>query len=169
MPFSLDMSTTSEPPTHSASAGTADATSYGTGMFVESYYDLDVAVSAAADNGMTFALGFDMGAGSKIDYNDDDKVELQGTSIGDADVSLTYQGWTVTVDQGGIDNLFDDDDGGQDVKIAGNVAGFAVAVTSELENDTSSYSLGTTIADIALTFTGTDNDAGNGSAAGVSA
>ena len=140
-----------------------------TGMFVESYYDLDVTVSAAADNGMTFALGFDMGAGNKIDYDDDDKLELQGTSVGDADVSMTYQGWTVTVDQAGIDNLFDDTDGAQDMKVAGSVAGFDVAFTSDLEADTSSYSLGTTVAGIALTFTGTDKDDANGSAAGVSA
>jgi outer membrane protein OmpU len=140
-----------------------------TGMFVESYYDLDVAVSAAADNGMTFALGFDMGSGNKIDYNDDDVLEAQGNSVGDADVSMTYQGWTVTVDQAGIDNLFDDTDGAQDMKVAGSVAGFDVAFTSDLEGDTSSYSLGTTIADIALTFTGTDNDDANGSATGVSA
>jgi outer membrane protein OmpU len=147
--------------------GASDATR--TGMFVESYYDLDVAVSAAADNGMTFALGFDMGSGNKIDYNDDDVLEAQGNSVGDADVSMTYQGWTVTVDQAGIDNLFDDTDGAQDMKVAGSVAGFDVAFTSDLEGDTSSYSLGTTIADIALTFTGTDNDDANGSATGVSA
>jgi hypothetical protein len=140
-----------------------------TGMFAESYYDLDVTVSAASDNGMTFALGFDMGSGNKIDYDDDDILEPQGASVGDADVSMTYQGWTVTVDQAGIDNLFDDTDGAQDMKVAGSVAGFDVAFTSDLEADTSSYSLGTTIADIALTFTGTDNDDANGSAAGVSA
>ena len=140
-----------------------------TGMFVESYYDLDVAVSAAADNGMTFALGFDMGSGNKIDYDDDDKLEPQGASVGDADVSVTYQGWTVTVDQAGIDNLFDDTDGAQDMKVAGSIAGFDVAFTSDLEADTSSYSLGTTVAGIALTFTGTDKDDANGSAAGVSA
>ena len=150
-------------------ASNARADSDNTGMRVVSYYDLDVAVSAAADNGMTFALGFDMGSGEKIDYDDDDMVEVQGASIGDADVSMTYQGWTVTVDQAGIDNLFDDTDDAQDMKVAGNVAGFDVAFTSDLEADTSSYSLGTTIADIALTFTGTDNDDAGGSAAGVSA
>ena len=139
-----------------------------TGMFAESYYDLDVSVSAAADNGMTFALGFDMGSGNKIDYNDDDVLEPQGAAVGDADVSMTYQGWTVTVDQAGIDNLFDDTDGAQDMKVAGSVAGFDVAFTSDLEADTSSYSLGTTIADIKMTFTGTDNDDAGGSAAGVS-
>jgi outer membrane protein OmpU len=140
-----------------------------TGMFVESYYDLDVAVSAAADNGMTFALGFDMGSGNKIDYNDDDVLEAQGEAIGNADVSMTYQGWTIKVDQAGIDNLFDDTDGAQDLSVSGSIADFAVAFTSDLEADTSSYSLGTTVAGIALTFTGTDNDDAGGSAAGVSA
>ena len=146
----------------------AAAATTRTGMFAESYYDLDVSVSAASDNGMTFALGFDMGSGNKIDYNDDDELEAQGASVGDADVSMTYQGWTVTVDQAGIDNLFDDTDGAQDMKVAGSVAGFDVAFTSDLEADTSSYSLGTTIADIKMTFTGTDNDDAGGSAAGVS-
>ena len=27
----------------------------------------------------------------------------------DADVAVSYAGWTLTVDQAGIDNLFDDD------------------------------------------------------------
>ena len=152
-----------------AAATAARADSKNTGMRVVSYYDLDVKVSAAADNGMTFALGFDMGSGEKVDYDDDDKVEVQGASIGDADVSMTYQGWTVTVDQAGIDNLFDDTDGKQDMKVAGSVGGFDVAFTTDLEADTSSYSLGTTIADIKMTFTGTDNDDDNGSATGVSA
>ena len=147
--------------------GASDATR--TGMFVESYYDLDVAVSAASDNGMTFALGFDMGSGNKIDYNDDDALEAQGADVGDADVSMTYQGWTIKVDQAGIDNLFDDTDGAQDLSVSGSVADFAVALTSDLEGDTSSYSLGTTVAGIALTFTGTDNDDAGGSATGVSA
>lgn len=140
------------------------------GMFVESYYDLDVAVSAAADNGMTFALGFDMGSGFKIDYDDDDELEDQGEAIGNADVSMTYQGWTVTVDQEGISNLFDDDPKeNEDLQVAGSIAGFDVAFTSDLEDDTSSYKLGTTVAGIALTFTGTDDDDAGGSAAGVSA
>jgi outer membrane protein OmpU len=147
--------------------GASDSTR--TGMFVESYYDLDVAVSAAADNGMTFALGFDMGAGNKIDYDDDDELEAQGNSVGDADVSMTYMGWTVKVDQAGIDNLFDDSQDDEDMSISGSVAGFDVAFTTDLEDDSSSYKLGTTVAGIALTFTGTDDDDAGGSAAGVSA
>jgi outer membrane protein OmpU len=140
-----------------------------TGMFFESYYDFDIAASAESDNGVSVSLGFDMGAGNKIDYNDDDELEAQGNTVGDADVTVGYAGWTLTVDQGGIDNLFDDTDGSQDVQIAGSIAGWSVAMTTDQEGSTSSYKVGGNVAGVALTFTGTDNDDANGSATGISA
>ena len=63
-----------------------------------------------------YPVGFDMGSGNKIDYNDDDVLEAQGNTVGDADVAVSYNGWTLTVDQAGLDNLFDDTDGSQDVQ-----------------------------------------------------
>jgi len=126
-------------------------------MFFESYYDFDITASAESDNGVSVSVGFDMGAGNKIDYNDDDVLEAQGAAVTDADVAVSYAGWTLTVDQDGIDNLFDDSQQ-EDVKLSGTVAGVAVAVTSDQENKTSSYSVGGTVAGVALTFTGTDND-----------
>ena len=136
-----------------------DATARATrdDMFFESYYDFNITASAESDNGVSVSVGFDMGAGNMIDYNDDDVLEAQGNDVGDADVSVGYAGWTLTVDQDGIDNLFDDTQQ-EDVKLSGTVAGVAVAVTSDQENKTSSYSVGGTVAGVALTFTGTDND-----------
>ena len=84
-------------------------------------------------------------------------LEAQGAAVTDADVAVSYAGWTLTVDQDGIDNLFDDSQQ-EDVKLSGTVAGVAIAVTSDQENKTSSYSVGGTVAGVALTFTGTDND-----------
>ena len=138
-------------------------------MFFESYYDFDITASAESDNGVSVSLGFDMGAGSKIDYNDDDVLEAQGNTVGDADVAVSYNGWTLTVDQAGIDNLFDDTDGAQDVSIAGSIAGWSVAMTSDQEGSTSSYKVGGNVAGVALTFTGTNNDDAGGSATGISA
>jgi hypothetical protein len=145
--------------------GKSDATR--TGMFVESYYDLDVAVSASADNGLTMSAGFDMGSGEKIDYDDDDALEVQGAAVGDADVAVSYNGWTLTVDQNGIDNLFDDDQA-EDMSIAGSIGGLSVAVATDLENSTNSYKLGYSLGDIALTLTGTNNDDAGGDASGIS-
>ncbi|MDA8883259.1 porin [Planktomarina temperata] len=144
-------------------------TAYGADMFFESYYDFDITASAESDNGVSVSVGFDMGAGNKIDYNDDDVLEAQGNTVGDADVAVSYNGWTLTVDQAGIDNLFDDTDGAQDVSIAGSIAGWSVAMTSDQEGSTSSYKVGGNVAGVALTFTGTDNDDAGGDATGISA
>ena len=138
-------------------------------MFFESYYDFDVTASAESDNGVSVSVGFDIGGGNKIDYNDDDELEAQGAAATDADVAVSYNGWTLTVDQGGIDNLFDDTDGAQDVSIAGSIAGWSVALTSDQEGSTSSYKVGGNVGGGALTFTGTDNDDAGGDATGISA
>jgi outer membrane protein OmpU len=147
--------------------GASDATRVD--MFFESYYDFDIAASAESDNGVSVSVGFDMGAGNKIDYNDDDVLEAQGNSIGDADVTIGYAGWTLAVDQAGIDNLFDDDYGSQDVQLSGTIAGWSVAMTSDQEGSTSSYSLSGNVGGVALTLTGTDVVAAGGDASKIAA
>jgi hypothetical protein len=146
---------------------TANGTANGTGMFVVSHYDLNVAVSATAANGLSMSAGFDMGSGEKIDYDDDDALEVQGVAVGDADVAVSYNGWTLTVDQNGIDNLFDDTQQ-EDMSIAGSMGGVSIAVATDLENSTNSYKLGLSLGGAAVTFTGTNNDDAGGDATGVS-
>jgi outer membrane protein OmpU len=136
-------------------------------MFFESYYDFDITASAESDNGVSVSLGFDIGGGNKIDYNDDDVLEEQTAAATDADVAVSYNGWTLTVDQAGIDNLFDDTDGAQDVSIAGSIAGWSVAMTSDQEGSTSSYKVSGNVAGVALTLTGTDNDDNGGDASKI--
>ncbi|MDA1153213.1 MAG: porin [Proteobacteria bacterium] len=145
--------------------GASDATR--TDMFFESYYDFNIAASAESDNGVSVSIGFDMGAGNLIDYNDDDKLEAQSGTIGEADVTIGYNGWTLAVDQAGIDNLFDDTDGAQDVMLSGAVGDITVALTSDLEGSTSSYKVGGTMAGVSLTLTGTDKDDAGGNAFGI--
>jgi hypothetical protein len=138
-------------------------------MFFESYYDFNITASAESDNGISVSVGFDMGAGNMIDYNDDDVLEAQGNSVGDADVAVGYAGWTLTVDQAGIDNLFDDTDGAHDASIAGTIAGWSVAMTTDQSAKHNSYSASGTVAGVALTFTGTNNDDNGGSASKIAA
>jgi outer membrane protein OmpU len=147
--------------------GVSDATRVD--MFFESYYDFDITASAESDNGVSVSVGLDLGGGNKIDYNDDDKLEAQGGTATDADVAVSYAGWTVTVDQAGIDNLFDDDYGSQDVSIAGSISGWSVAMTSDQEGSTSSYKVSGNVAGVTLTVTGTDVKAAGGDASKVAA
>ena len=138
-------------------------------MFFESYYDFNVTASAESDNGISVSVGFDMGAGNMIDYNDDDELEAQGNDVGDADVSVGYAGWTLTVDNAGIDNLFDDTDGVHDAKIAGTIAGWSVAMTTDQSASHNSYSVSGAVAGVTLTATGTNNDDNGGSASKIAA
>lgn len=149
-------------------AANAAARKAASDMRIVSYYDLDVSATAETQTGVTFALGFDMGAVQKVDYDDDDKIEVQGATIGDADVSATYAGWTLTVDQNRIDNLFDDTQQ-EDMKISGHVGGATIAFATDLEANTNSYSLGYTMGDLTLGVTGTNNDDAFGNATGFSA
>ncbi|WP_347859809.1 porin [Planktomarina sp.] len=144
-------------------------------MFFESYYDFDITASAESDNGISVSVGFDMGGGNKIDYNDDDKLEAQGAAVGHADVTIGYNGWTIAVDNNGIADLYDGDIENADASISGTIAGWAVAATTDQDASKSSYSVSGAVAGITLTATGS-NDAsvhaagnGTGSASKIAA
>jgi hypothetical protein len=146
--------------------GASDATRDG--MFVASHYDMNVAISAEASNGLTLAAGFDMGSGEKIDYDDDDALEVQGEAIGNADVAVSYAGWTLTVDQNGIDNAYTDDAAEQDASLSGSLGGLSLTVTADLEDDHNSYSAAYSMGDFAFTASGTNDDEANGDASAFS-
>ncbi|MDB9965551.1 porin [Planktomarina temperata] len=132
-------------------------------MFFESYYDFDITASAESDNGVSVSLGLDLGGGNKIDYNDDDKLEAQGGTATDADVSVGYMGWTLAVDNNGIADLYDGDVENADASLSGTIAGWAVAVTTDQDASKSSYSVSGAVSGVTLTATGsTDTAAGNG-------
>ena len=56
-------------------AANAAARKAASDMRLASCYDLDVSATVETQTGVTFALGFDMGAGQIVDY-DDDKIEV---------------------------------------------------------------------------------------------
>ena len=62
-------------------------------------------------------------------------LKHKAVDVGDADVAVSYAGWTLKVDQNGIDNLFDDHQAG-DMSLSGSLAGMSVAVTTDQETDT---------------------------------
>jgi hypothetical protein len=140
--------------------------------------DLNMAVSATAGNGVTMSATVDLGEGELIDYNDDFAVDAQCSTVsatddGDATdtscvvgsssapaITLGYNGTTVVVDAGGVDDLYDDAQH-DDVSVAMTVGGFATKVTMDTDASTGhgSYSVGYTVGDLTATLTGsTDPD-----------
>jgi len=150
-------------------ADQATARAANSDMRIVSYYDMDVTASASTDMGIDFALSFDMGGGEKVDYDDDDMVEVQGATVGHADVSATYNGWTLAVDQNGIDNAYTDDAAEQDMSLSGSIGGIALTVTADLDNDNNSFNASyTTAGGITATVSGTNDDEANGDASAFS-
>jgi hypothetical protein len=137
-------------------------------MQFTSGYDFDVTVSGASDNGITMSGVFDIGGGSIVDYDDDDAIEAQGAAATSMDVAVSYAGWTLKVDQNGIDNAYTDDAAAQDASLSGNLGGLSLTVTADLEADHNSYSASYTMGDFVVTATGTNDDEANGDASSVS-
>jgi hypothetical protein len=97
-------------------------------------YDMDVAVSGAADNGMTFAMGFDMGAGMIADQDDDRAMDAQAGAIDTSAMTIGYAGYTVEIGDDKIDDLYSDDQNG-DVSIAGALGDLKFKIVTDMDAD----------------------------------
>ena len=123
--------------------------------------DFNVALSGAADNGMTVSTSFDIGMGSLIDYNDDFATEAQSDeNDGAPELTIGYNGYTISAEQNGVDNLYNGDLPGADLGISGSLGGLSFALTGDMEDDNTSYKLGYTMGDLTATITGTNDENG---------
>lgn len=131
--------------------------------------DFDVNISAATDNGITMSTSFDMGLGELVDYDDDDAIESQGplTDAESPELTIGWNGYTISAQQDGVDNLYNDDLTGDDLGISGAMGGVSFAVTTDLERDSSSVKLEYAMGDLTATYTQTNDD--NGDTAGKDA
>jgi len=97
-------------------------------------YDLDVAVSAASDNGMTFAMAFDMGAGSIADQDDDRAMDAQAGAIATSAATIGYAGYTFRVGDDKLDDLYDDSQNG-DIGISGSLGDLTFSLVTDMDDD----------------------------------
>ena len=97
-------------------------------------YDFNVALSAASDNGMTFAMGFDMGAGHIADQDDDRAMDAQAGAIATDELTITYAGYTVGIGNDNIDDLYDDTQNG-DISLAGSLGDLTFSLVTDMDED----------------------------------
>jgi len=133
-------------------------------------------MTGSTDGGITFSASVDAEAGTEVDTGD---FELDGAasgSFGLGAVSVTGGFGTITFDDNGIDNLYDDDLTAADVKYSTTIGGVTLTAAMNAQtsvnattglaagNDTSlsaSYTSG------AMTFSGSTSDAIAGTSASV--
>ena len=164
----------------SGTMGVGVASQDGADYVLHTGVDLNMAVSAASDNGITASATVDLGEGELIDYNDDFAIDSQCSTVTTATgtacvvgsssapaITLGYSGITVVVDAGGVDDLYDDAQH-DDVSVAMDLAGFTTKVTMDTDAADShgSYSVGYTVGDLTATLTGS-TDTGSTTTAGV--
>jgi len=160
---------------------TATAAAKAGDMVAYSGYDFNVAASAASDNGMTFAFGFDMGAGHIADQDDDRAMDAQGGAIAADEVTIGYNGYTIKIGDDLIDDLYDDSQNG-DVSLGGSFGDLTFNIVTDMDKDVAaakatfnatsgklteavtavynptSYSVGYSMGDMSFTMAGTDHD-----------
>lgn len=158
--------------TFSGAAGAGIAQTAGTNMEVWSGIDLNVAASATTDSGITVSVAEDFGGGQLADYDDDYAIEDQTSDLDTPTIVITAGATTISLENQEIDDLYDDDQNG-DIGIATSFGDATVALT--LDTDAAagapdySYSLGYTVAGVALSLTGTDADANGNDAMEIGA
>jgi hypothetical protein len=176
----------------SGTAGVAAVKSADATARMTSGVDLNFAVSAAADNGLTMAATVDLGEGELVDYNDDFAVDSQcskarsdtaatnaaaavasgtydcgfvGSSASPA-ITLGYSGITVVVDAGGVDDLYDDAQH-DDISVNMDLGGLDTTITMDTDAADShgSYKVAYTMGDVTATLTGSTDPGSHAAAA----
>ena len=151
--------TTAETNNENNAAATA-ATAAEQGYVLTTGFDFDVNVSTVADNGVTLSTSFDIGAGDLVDYDDDDKREPQSSTADAPELTIGWNGYTVSAQQNGVDNLYNSDLTGDDLGISGSMGGVVFGATTDFERNSSSVKLSYTMGDLEATYTHTNDDNG---------
>jgi outer membrane protein OmpU len=128
-----------------------------------------ITMSGATDGGITFSTSVDAEAGTEIDAGD---FEYDGAASGTFALgAVTVSGafGTLTFDDAGIDNLYDDDLTAADVKYSTTIGGVSLTAAmnaqSAAANDNTSLSASYTSG--AMTFSGATSDSTAGTSASL--
>jgi outer membrane protein OmpU len=158
---------------------TAMSSTAGADMSMNTHIDLNATVSATTANGVTMSTSVGYDSGIEADYNDDFTVDDDSATswaVGAPEVAISYEGFTITAQRDGVDNLYDGDVAttAGDLGIAGSVGGVSFAFVTD--NDTNgvdgvagnaddtlgatSYSVSYAAGDMTASYVATSNDGG---------
>ena len=150
-------------------AGRAAVTATSAETFTESgiYSNAGIVatMTGTTDGGITFSTSIDAEAGQEVDTGD---FELDGAAsgaFGFGNMTLSGGFGTLTFDNAGIDNLYDDDLTAADVKYSTTVGGLALTIAADAQGAADGTSVSAGYTSGAMSFTALTSD----SAAGTSA
>jgi len=131
---------------------------------------VNIAFSGTTDGGIAFSSSMDADAGTEVDTADFEFDGVDGGTFGFGATTLSGSFGTLTFDNAGIDNLYDDDLTAADISYATTVGGISLAIAADANGaaDGTSVSAGYTTGAMAFTALTSDNAAGTSASLAVS-
>jgi len=132
------------------------ASASGDGVY--SNAGVDFTMTGATDNGISFSASVNIDAGTEVDTGDFELDGKDGGTAGLGAVSMTGTFGTLTFDDAGIDNLYDDDLAAADVSYSTTVGAVSLTVAHDTAGGDNGNSLkaGYTASGMAFTLTATE-------------
>ena len=154
-----------------AAAGTA-AVAEGRGEDgIYSNAGVDFTMTGETNNGITFSATVNIDAGTEIDAGDFELDGPDGGTAGLGAVSMTGTFGTLTFDDAGIDNLYDDDLAAADVSFSRQIGDVSLTIahdTAAGSANANSFSAGYSASGMAFTLSGTETAAGTSNSLAMS-
>ena len=151
-----------------AAVATSAETFSGDGIY--SNAGVVIAMSGATDNGITFSTSIDATAGTEIDSGDFELDGAAGGTFGIGAVSMSGTFGTLTFDDAGIDNLYDDGLTAADVSYSTTVGAVSLTVAHDTGGaaDGNSMSAGYSASGMGFTLAASDGTDGTSASLAVS-
>ena len=150
--------------------GTALVAETFSGDGVYSNAGVDFTMTGATDNGISFSASVNIDAGTEIDAGDFELDGADGGTAGLGSVSMTGSFGTLTFDDAGIDNLYNDAYTAADVSYSTTVGAVSLTVAHDTGGaaDGNSMSAGYSASGMGFTLLASDGSAGTSASVAVS-
>ena len=131
---------------------------------------VDFTMTGATDNGISFSASVNIDAGTEIDAGDFELDGADGGTAGLGSVSMSGSFGTLTFDDAGIDNLYNDAYTAADVSYSTTVGAVSLTVAHDTSGaaDANSMSAGYTASGMGFTLAASDGSAGTSASLAVS-
>jgi len=133
------------------------ASASGDGVY--SSAGVDFTMTGATDNGISFSASVNIDAGTEVDTADMELDGKDGGTAGLGAVSMTGTFGTLTFDDAGIDNLYDDDLAAADVSYSTTVGAVSLTIAHDTAGTAASNSLKAGYSASGMAFTLTASEA----------
>ena len=127
------------------------ASASGDGVY--SNAGVDFTMTGATDNGISFSATVNIDAGTEVDTGDFELDGKDGGTAGLGAVSMTGAFGTLTFDDGGIDNLYDDGLAAADVSYSTTIGAVSLTIAHDTAGGAAANSLSAGYSASGMTFT----------------